>query len=287
MKLATLAAFALVPLSSGAAVAADGPAPGSAALPPTVAECAKWYEQGQVQRQAGQLLAARQTLQLCAADQCPNFVREDCGAWFAAVQSEVPTLVFTAQSRGRDLSEVRISSAAGLLTPRIDGQAVELDPGEYDLRFEAPGMQPLTEHVVIARGEQNRLLRVELTPLATATSPMPAPSAVAPRSLLVPGIFAGVGVLGVAGFGALGAWGRSSESTLEDTCAPRCSASAVSAVRSKYLFADISLGVGVASLAAGVYFLLSPGTETPPPRAAAVDVRASPSGLSASYGGTF
>lgn len=292
MKLVSVTLLALVlPLSSLPALAADGPAPSSAPPAPAAAECAKWYEQGQVQRQAGQLLAARQTLQLCADDQCPNFVREDCNSWFVAVQNELPTLVFTARSRGRDLSEVRISIGPRLLTTRIDGRAIELDPGEYDLAFEAPGMQRLTEHVVIARGEQNRLLRVELTPLASdgadVDQPPPAPRTATRPSLLVPGIFAGVGVLGVAGFGALGAWGKSSEASLEDTCAPHCDASAVSRVRTKYLFADISLGVGVASLAASVYFLLSAPSETQPPRASGVDVHASANGLSASYGGVF
>jgi hypothetical protein len=279
----------VLPLSSVPALAADGPASSSSTSAPAVADCAKWYEQGQVQRQAGQLLAARQTLQLCANDQCPSFVREDCGAWFVAVQNELPTLVFTAQSRGRDLSEVRISVGARVLTTRIDGRAIELDPGEYDLSFEAPGMQPLTQHVVIARGEQNRLLRVELTPLASddRDEPLPAPLPRAERSLLVPGIFAGVGVLGVAGFGALGAWGKSSEASLEDTCAPHCDEGAVSRVRTKYLFADISLGVGVASLAAGVYLLLSAPSDAQPPRASGVDVQASANGLSASYGGVF
>lgn len=277
---------ALVLLSSAAA-RAQGGAESSPAPAPAVAACAKAYEQAQVQRKNGQLVAARHTLQLCADDACPAFVREDCDAWYTAVQNELPTLVFTAQSLGRDLTDVRISIGSRLLADRIDGQAIELDPGEYDFDFNAAGMQPLSQHLLIARGEQNRLVRVELLPLAAGDPGHDVPGGHSRRSWLLPGIFTGVGVAGLAGFGALGAWGHSSESKLQDTCSPYCSKSDISSVRTKYLLADVSLGVGIASLAAGAYFFFSSRAEAPPSHAAGLDVRASPNAVSASYGGTF
>lgn len=278
---------ALILLSSvpaRAQVAAESSLTGA---PPTVDQCATDYERAQVQRKTGQLVAARQTLQQCADDACPAFVREDCGAWYIAVQNELPTLVFTAQSEDQDLTDVRISIGSRLLATRIDGQAIELDPGEYDFDFNASGMQPLSQHLVIARGEQNRLVRVELVPLASASTRRDAKAPRARRSLLLPGVFAGVGVVGVAGFGALGAWGHSSESALKESCSPYCKKSEISSVRTKYLLADISLGVGIAGLVASAYFLLSPRPETPSSQAGRFDVWASGNGVSASYGGAF
>jgi hypothetical protein len=254
----------------------------------TNAECARDYEQAQVQRNSGALIAARSTLQACSRDECPAFIRTDCSTWYGEVQEEVPTLVFAARSQGRDLSNVRISLGERVLATRIDGQVVELDPGEYDFEFRAPDQHELARHFVIARGERNRLIQVELEPLVTP----PAREAASPppkRSLLLPGVFAGVGVLGLAGFAGLGAWGHASESQLDGSCSPRCSAGQVSPVRTKYLLADVSLGVGVASLALGAYFYFT-GAGSPPHGAASQSrlmVLAAPGNAGVAYGSSF
>jgi hypothetical protein len=273
----------------GAALAAWSGSAAAQEASSTNAACASAYEQAQVERKAGALIAARSTLQGCARDECPDFIRSDCSTWYGEVQEEVPTLVFTARSQGRDLSDVRITVGERVLAARIDGQVVELDPGEYDIEFRAPDTRPLTQHFVIARGERNRLLQVELEP---ATTPQATRREVAPqpaqRSLLVPGIFAGVGALGIAGFAGLGAWGKADENELQGSCSPSCSPDQVSPVRTKYLLADVSLGVGVASLALGAYFFLSGGAQ---PRATAVQSRlavlAAPGSASVVYGSSF
>lgn len=260
----------------------------------TNAECATAYEQGQEQRKSGQLIGARSTLQACARDECPDFIRSDCSTWYGEVQNEVPTLVFAARSNGRDLSDVRVSVGARVLVARIDGQVVELDPGEYDFEFRATEMRTLVQHFVIARGERNRLIQVELESLAPGPGPAesaasPAPAPAAQRRLLLPGIFAGIGVAGVAGFAGLGAWGHSQENELEGSCAPACSAERVSEVRRKYLLADVSLGVGVASLALGAYIFFSAGSSDAQAqrRVPQVSLLASPEAAGVAYGGSF
>jgi hypothetical protein len=256
----------------------------------TNAECASAYEQGQVQRKSGQLISARSTLQMCARDECPDFIRSDCANWYGEVQSEVPTLVFAARSQGRDLSDVRVSVGDRVLSTRVDGQVVELDPGEYDFDFRAPDLRPLRQHFVVARGERNRLIQVELEPSAAARAPAAAPAAARQqRSLLLPGLFAGIGAVGVAGFAGLGSWGHSQENELKGSCSPHCSDARVSEVRTKYLLADVSLGVGVASLALGAYFFFSQGSGDAQARGRVpqVAVLASSQGASLAYGGAF
>lgn len=256
----------------------------------TNAECANAYEQGQEQRKSGKLVSARSTLQLCARDECPDFIRSDCANWYGEVQNEVPTLVFAARSQGRDLSDVRVSVGERVLSTRVDGQVVELDPGEYDFEFQAPEMRTLRQHFVIARGERNRLIQVELEPVHAPQGAGPTTDAArAQRSLLLPGVFAGIGVVGVAGFAGLGAWGHSQENELEGSCSPHCSSDRVSDVRTKYLLADVSLGVGVASLALGAYFFFSQGSGDAEARRQVpqVAVLASSNAASFVYGGAF
>ena len=257
----------------------------------SAAECARAYEDGQELRKSGRLLSARSALQSCARDDCPGFIRSDCATWYGELQSEIPTLVFAARSEGRDVAEVRVSIGDRVLTSRIDGREVELDPGEYEFRFVAPEMRPLEQHFVIARGERNRLIQVQLA--SSAPRLPPPPKAAAPlqpasrRSLLLPGVLAGVGGLGVVGFAALGAWGRASEDELETTCSPQCSESRVSSVRTKYLLADVSLGVGVASLGLAAYFAIAGGATEAPARAPSLAVMPRPGGAGIFYGGAF
>jgi hypothetical protein len=260
--------------------------------PLTSAACVQAYEEGQVARKAGRLISARDTLRECARDECPDFIRSDCVAWYGEVQSEVPTVVFAARSQDRDLVDVQVTLDGRQIAARIDGQSLELDPGEYDFAFESPDMQPRTQHSVVVRGERNRLIQVELSPVHASSNEPIAPPATPlararSRSLLVPGVFAGVGAAGLVGFAVLGASGRASESQLERTCSPNCTDSQISAVRTKYLVADVSLGVGVASLALGAYFLFSQPRAESTARAPAWNVHAGAEGASFIYGGRF
>jgi hypothetical protein len=145
-------------------------------------------------------------------------------------------------------------------------------------------METQIKHFVLVPGERNRLIEVELVPIGTAQEQaVPPPSPPRARSLLLPGIFAGVGAVGLAGFAGLGAWGRSNESKLERSCSPHCSKGDISDVRTKYLLADVSLGVGVASLALGAYFFLRQDAGDAP----AVSVSATPRTATLTYGGAF
>lgn len=271
--------------SLSASVRAEEAAPASDS--PSTAECARAYEQAQEQRKSGQLVAARDALRLCSRDECPDFIHSDCVSWHGEVQAELPTLVFSATSQGRDLADVTVAVGGKVLATRLEGQVLELDPGEYDVRFSAPGMVPQVVRFVVARGERNRLLRVELVPVA-AKVPPPAPVVVVPtsRSLAAPAIFASAALVGVGGFVALGAWGRSSESKLELRCSPRCDHDEVTAVRSKYVLADVSLGVGVVSLAlaAYTYFRASPPASGV---AQGVGMQAGAGDVRMTYGGRF
>ena len=280
----SLALFALGSLSIGKARAED-----AEITNPATAACVRAYEQAQEERQSGKLLEAREHLQACARDACPGFIRSDCTAWGHELEAEVASVVFSARSAGRDLTEVRVSSGPRVLASRIDGQAIELDPGEYDFRFTAPGMQPVTRHVQLSRAER-KLQSVEFVPLPKTPSAgegAPLPPPLEPRSALLPAVFGGVAVLGLAGFGVFGAQGHSAESRLETTCSPRCSQDQISSVRTRYAVADVSLAVGVASLGLAVYFALRQSSQQRAAQTSPFDVQAGAHALSASYRGAF
>jgi hypothetical protein len=71
-------------------------------------------------------------------------------------------------------------------------------------------------------------------------------------------VFGGVGVLGLGSFAYFAIDGRAEKSRLAGLCAPRCSDAEVAAVSTRYLAADVALGVGVAALIAAAYFAFLP-----------------------------
>jgi hypothetical protein len=141
-------------------------------------------------------------------------------------------------------------------------------------------------------------------PQAMAPAPMPVetPAADAPpatvrtstRRRSVPAyILSGVGVAGVAGYALLTYWGRKDNDMLTQ-CTPNCLPTSVSHVKSLYLGANVSLGVGLAALGTATWlFLRSGGAHSDevagrPRRAGmAVDVSPVPSGALASVRGAF
>jgi hypothetical protein len=78
-----------------------------------------------------------------------------------------------------------------------------------------------------------------------------------PASAALPLTFAGIGVVGLAGFVTFASLGKSEQRELEATCAPDCVRGDVDAVRTKYLVADVSLGVAVVSLGVAGYLWLT------------------------------
>lgn len=271
---------ALRSIVRGATLALTSLLVGAAALPAPAAwaddeACAAAYERAQEQRRLGRLIRAREQLLVCSQPRCPGFVVDDCRRWFGEVDEALPTVAFAVRQGGRDLEAVRVYRDGVLLARRLDGRALPVDPGKHTFTIEVPGVERRTVEALIVEGKKNRLIELELpaaAPVAMAKArPAPSPPAsngspllstrtthARPRrapSALTWGLAAG-GAAGVAGFAGLGLWGLREERRMREECAPACAPSEVSAVRRSYLLADVSLGLGLGSLALATYFYL-------------------------------
>jgi hypothetical protein len=231
--------------------------------------CVDAYEHAQERRLAGALMEARERFALCSSASCPAFIQADCSRFLEGVNVEIPTVSFDVKRGNRPLATIRILETENVLYHGATKTPIEFDPGRHELRFEAPGAEPVTRSFVIESGEKNRLVEVEL-PLLVAPAPPPRNTAPIPveRSIdPAPWVVLGLGTAGVGAFAILGSLGLSEERRLERTCAPSCSAKEIRSVRTKYLFADIGIAVGVTGLLAGGYLLLT--SEPEPARRAA------------------
>ncbi|HYQ47073.1 MAG TPA: hypothetical protein VER11_34120 [Polyangiaceae bacterium] len=275
---------------------------------PAVKECARAYENAQEYRSVGALSSARPELERCRRSDCPEFIRSDCSRWSQEVDAEQPTVIFSAKRGSRALTDVRVSVGNRVLSERLNDRAVELDPGEYEFRFESADGGVAVSHARIQAGNKDRLVQVEFAPAARKHSqetppsgspeagperpakatPPAAPVETAPGSGPLPWALLGVGVASVATGVGLSMSGHGDELELRETCAPRCTDAQVAPVHTKYLLSDVSYGVGLVSLSAAVYLFLS---HTDSERAAQgtepLSVVASPSGIQAAYGARF
>jgi hypothetical protein len=244
------------------------------------AACVDGYERGQERLLVGALMEARERFTFCSRASCPAFIQEDCTRFLEGVSVQIPSLSFGVTSGGRHLTTVRVVEGERVLHDGATEATIELDPGRHELRFETPEAEAVTLSLVIEQGQKNRTIEVDLPPLVVSP---PAPQNAEPRPALAnpeppraerkvdatPWVVLGIGATGVGAFALLGSMGLSEEKRLGRSCAPTCSARELRSVRTKYLFADVGLAVGVTGLLAGGYLLL---TRDPEPVARAGQV---------------
>ncbi len=230
------------------------------------AVCAQNYEEGQRLRKAKQLLSATDALIACAQPHCPPAVVRDCARWLNEVRAETPSVVFAARDdSGRDLQNVTVHHGDRQIAGRIDGTAVNLDPGPHVLRFRASDGRSVTISVVIRQGEKNRLIDAVLPHSRDSRGERAAKPAEPPSSPRLPSTaepqgpssepvdplpiaLAGAGVVALGSFAYFGWTARSNVNEMNDRCAPRCSENEIDSARTRALVADISLGAGVLAL---------------------------------------
>jgi hypothetical protein len=143
--------------------------------------CIADHVEGQGLRLEGRFVAAAEALKRCLDPSCSALLREDCATVLREVEAQTPTLVLAASVGARDLVEVTVRAGDRLLATGLDGRPVALDAGPIVLTFEAPGMLPAEQRIVVRAGEKNRLLAVTLMPEHPAAPAAPVVVTPAPR----------------------------------------------------------------------------------------------------------
>jgi hypothetical protein len=151
---------------------------GGSALAQDRKACVSAYEQGQLLRQQRHLRRAREELLVCARDSCSKALRPECAEWLTEVEQALPSIVLGARTAdGRDVTDVRAWIDGELAAERLEGAAIDIDPGVHRVRFERPPMPPIELEVVIREGEKRRPIIVDL-----AQEPKPPPPSSSPPS---------------------------------------------------------------------------------------------------------
>jgi hypothetical protein len=227
--------------------------------------CIAASDQGQQLRDDGKFKLAREAFLRCARSSCPTIVSHDCQEWLIEVDARTPTVIVDAtDEKGNDLTDVKVSVDGAPFVASLTGLPARVDPGERLFRYEADGLAPVEERVVVRTGEKNRVLKVRfsaglLPPAAAPAAPGPGERRGSFRPPLASWVFTGTAVAAFASeayFGIAGLNQRNDDLSGPGKCAPACSPSERSSIETKFAVADVSLGVGVVSAGLAVYFFV-------------------------------
>lgn len=247
---------------------------------------------GQKLRKAGKLLDARTQFATCARQTCPTEIVQRCSQWSEEVQAAIPSVVLAARdTQGRDLADVTVSVDGAAAAP-MGTRGIDLDPGEHRFVFQHAGSPDVEQRYILREGEKNREV---VATFGASASPAVPTVASSPSSAESPSdesrpvptltwVLGGIGVAALASFGTFGALGVSERST--DGCDKACPPSQKSDVDTKFLIADVSLGVGVVALGVATWLYVS-RPSVPTSASAYVDLRSTPGGGLAVFGGRF
>jgi hypothetical protein len=140
--------------------------------------CTNAYVNGQTRRGEHKLIAARDELRTCARRECSSFMSgqlvKDCADWLTQVEASLPSVVLSAKdSSGAQVTDVTVSIDGSVIATKLDGRAIDVDPGSHIFAFEAPNAKRVAATAVVREGAKDQLIEVvvERTAPALATKP--------------------------------------------------------------------------------------------------------------------
>jgi len=239
---------------------------GAEPSPDVKKQCAADHSQAQSLKLDGKLIAAKERLVACSAEECPAVLRKECSEMLPEIDRAIPSIVIVARTpAGDETSAVKVSIDGAPVLDRIDGKSLAIDPGVRKLRLEIAGARPIERDLMVREGDKARVVefRFESTapaaPASSAAASTFAPAAPPPRRPIPAVVYAlgGAGIAAVGAFAVFALSGRSQENELRDRgCEPYCPKSETDEVKQKYLIGDIFLAAGLVSAGAATWLYL-------------------------------
>jgi hypothetical protein len=163
---------------------------------------------------------------------------------------------------------------------RLDGSALELDPGPHTLRFEHASFPSVEQHVVLREGERDRVISVSFVERESMMPSAPAPSLRTvlgsghPASRPIPWITYVLGGVSVAAVGTATYFGLRALAERRrklDECAPLCSERDKRDVERPAVWSDVFVGVALVSVGGTLYTYWTRPVINPPFRSVTTD----------------
>lgn len=125
--------------------------------------CETAYQGAKEHVQNAQLLKAKELLEKCVTEACDAYLRQACTTLYTQLDRDVPSVVpLVTDDKGAPLALVEVRMDGALLTSKIDGLSVSIDPGKHEFSFSTDSGVFATRKVMILQGERNRTISVLL-----------------------------------------------------------------------------------------------------------------------------
>jgi hypothetical protein len=127
------------------------------------AECASTYKTAQERQQSGNLLEASRLYAECAHTTCGEPMWLECSSQKTQLHDQLSSVVaLVTDANGDDRPDVQVKMDGTLLTSKLDGRSVTVNPGVHEFSFSAGNGVFASEKITVAKGEHNRLISVSL-----------------------------------------------------------------------------------------------------------------------------
>ena len=151
--------------------------------------CLAEYRHAQLLEKAEHLRAAQEEYLKCTDNSCSSSLQRICGIRHTQLNGEIPSFVpVVTDATGKNYVLVEVKADDELLGSRLDGSALNLDPGKHTITFSTDDGVIATKSLIMIQGQRNRIVEVSypLTSkagLVVTAAASPAPAIVGADSL--------------------------------------------------------------------------------------------------------
>jgi hypothetical protein len=218
--------------------------------------CSVAYARGQEERLAGRLFNARTAFQRCASAACSAALASDCDRWVKEVEADLPTIRVTVRTeQGRAARDLKVFIDGNVVPLTALSAPIVLEAGPHELRFEAPGYDPVRLEKALRPSDREAEVAVILRPPQVSA---PAPVAGRQHRPVPPAswVLAGAGAVALGGCLYFGVKANDQYQALKRSCAPSCETSASDRMWRDAVISDVALLGSVVAFAASaaIYF---------------------------------
>jgi hypothetical protein len=125
--------------------------------------CAAAYTKAQERAQAAHLREAKELLSKCARATCGTFLHQECTTLYTQLDADIPSVVpLVTDEAGAPHALVEVRMDGELLTSKLDGHALPVDPGKHEFSFSTDAGVFASQKVMIVQGQRNRTIAAKL-----------------------------------------------------------------------------------------------------------------------------
>jgi hypothetical protein len=119
--------------------------------------CVAAYNKAQERAKSAHLRDAREFLSKCARAQCGSFLQQECTHLYTQLETDIPSVVpLVADETGAPHALVEVRMDGELLTSKLDGHALLVDPGKHEFTFSTDLGVFAKKKIMIVQGQRNR-----------------------------------------------------------------------------------------------------------------------------------